>query len=93
MIGMMNDGVDVPIEFYGGRPPSKRFDKKTTQFYLRKKMLHEKISYAKDGRMLVDGRLAVTNEMLSPSEMWEDLMMRVMCRAVCETYMKCIFLI
>lgn len=85
---MMNGGVEVPIEFYGGRSLSKHLGEKSTQFYSRKKMLHEKISYAKDGRMLVNGRLAITNEILSPSKLWEDLMIRVMCRAVCETYMK-----
>lgn len=90
MIGMMNGGVDVPDEYY--RPHTKdKSHKHLAQLYARKKMLREKITYTKDGRMLVDGQLTRASEILTAPEMWEEMMVRVMCRAVCESYLKCKF--
>ncbi|KAI6183670.1 hypothetical protein M3Y97_00513900 [Aphelenchoides bicaudatus] len=73
MIGMMNNtgnGTDMP-EFYASP--------KRSSLYQQHKVRRETLSYTNDGRVLLDGTLKFQQ---SPDEMWQDLLLRMVCNTV-----------
>uniref|UniRef100_A0AC34Q0D9 Uncharacterized protein n=1 Tax=Panagrolaimus sp. JU765 TaxID=591449 RepID=A0AC34Q0D9_9BILA len=77
MIGMMNAGGESPADFYS----TPKLGKGVPRLYTPQK--REKVSYTKDGRMMLDGQLVVTE---TPEELWTDLIMRVVWYMCCKDF-------
>uniref|UniRef100_A0AC34FSD5 Uncharacterized protein n=1 Tax=Panagrolaimus sp. ES5 TaxID=591445 RepID=A0AC34FSD5_9BILA len=78
MIGMMNGGGDAPVDFYSTPKLAKGEER------LYEPQTREVISYLKDGRLMLDGQLVVTE---SPEELWQDLIMRVVWYMLCKDHL------
>ncbi|KAI1700853.1 hypothetical protein DdX_16474 [Ditylenchus destructor] len=84
MIGMMNGGntADVPVEFYAA-PKSMKRGAGIPSVYTKPKV-SQQVSYTKDGRVLINGKVVYAE---SPEDMWQQLMLRMMCHSVGEKYL------
>uniref|UniRef100_A0A914ZDA1 Uncharacterized protein n=1 Tax=Panagrolaimus superbus TaxID=310955 RepID=A0A914ZDA1_9BILA len=78
MIGMMNGGGDAPVDFYSTPKLAKGEER------LYEPQTREVISYLKDGRIMLDGQLVVTE---TPEELWQDLIMRVVWYMLCKDHL------
>jgi len=77
MIGMMNGGGEMPVDFYS----TPKMAKGVPRLYTPQQ--REVVSYTKDGRMMLYGQLVVTE---TPEELWTDLIMRVVWYMICKDY-------
>lgn len=73
----MNAGGESPAEFYSTPKSAKGVPRLYTP------QQREKVSYTKDGRMMLDGQLVVTE---TPEELWTDLIMRVVWYMCCKDF-------
>uniref|UniRef100_A0AC35F8C8 Uncharacterized protein n=1 Tax=Panagrolaimus sp. PS1159 TaxID=55785 RepID=A0AC35F8C8_9BILA len=74
----MNGGGDAPVDFYSTPKLAKGEER------LYEPQTREVISYLKDGRVMLDGQLVVTE---SPEELWQDLIMRVVWYMLCKDHL------
>ncbi|VDK46718.1 unnamed protein product [Anisakis simplex] len=83
MLGMMNAGGETPADFFSPMRPSSLFKKHR---YLER--AKETLSYASDGRLLIDGHPIVQED---PEDLWAELIIRVIAyriRGACKSNTK-----